>query len=236
MLTNYHNELTKTLEGLKPENIFNYDESNLSDDPGKKKLIFKRGVKYPDNVISNAAGDLLPPYVVCRAAHMWDSCERVDQKVLRVVIKNAAHMVHDTIVAIMFGLTQYVLQTGFNQRFFLMPRCHLSSHFTPEVLKLCKENKIDFVCLPPNATHLCQPLDASFFVPVKRYWRAILLDWKKTNLNISSVEKSIFPRLLKRLFSNLADTAKTNAISGFAACSIYPLSKEKLLSKIPKEQ
>ncbi|KAJ8966720.1 hypothetical protein NQ314_003345 [Rhamnusium bicolor] len=52
MLSSLFEELTKTLEGVKPEAIFNYDESNLSDDPGKKKLIFHRDVKYPDNVIN----------------------------------------------------------------------------------------------------------------------------------------------------------------------------------------
>lgn len=37
MLTIFFNELSKTLEGISPESIFNYDESNLSDDPGKKR-------------------------------------------------------------------------------------------------------------------------------------------------------------------------------------------------------
>jgi hypothetical protein len=32
----------KELEGVPPENIWNYDETNLMDDPGAKKAIFKR--------------------------------------------------------------------------------------------------------------------------------------------------------------------------------------------------
>lgn len=85
MLSNFIDELSKTLEGVSPEAIFNYDESNLSDDPGKKKLIYQRGVKYPDNVVNftksavtimlcvSASGDILPPYVVYKAKEMWDS-------------------------------------------------------------------------------------------------------------------------------------------------------------------
>ncbi|KAJ8943860.1 hypothetical protein NQ314_009630 [Rhamnusium bicolor] len=84
-MLSFFEELTKTLEGVKPEAIFNYDESNLSDDPGKKKLIFHRGVKYPYNVINftksavtiilciSANGDILPPHVVYKAANLWDS-------------------------------------------------------------------------------------------------------------------------------------------------------------------
>lgn len=112
---------------------------------------------------------------------------------------------------------------------------NLSSHFTREVLRLCKDHNIDFVCLPPNATHLCQPLDVSFFGPMKNHWKQLLIDWKKSNPNSSSVEKSVFPRLLKKLFDKLAPTAKQNSVKGFYSSGIYPISKDKLLSKIPQD-
>ena len=41
IIDKYFDELEKALEGITPEAIFNYDESNLADDPGKKKFIFK---------------------------------------------------------------------------------------------------------------------------------------------------------------------------------------------------
>jgi hypothetical protein len=46
----------------------------------------------------------------------------------------------------------------------------LSSHFSEEVILLCEENNIKFVCLPLNTTHVCQSLDVSFFAPMKKYW------------------------------------------------------------------
>ncbi|KAJ8912182.1 hypothetical protein NQ315_006149 [Exocentrus adspersus] len=36
---------------------------------------------------------------------------------------------------------------------------NLSSHISVQVLQLCEQNNISFVCLPPNSTHLTQPLD-----------------------------------------------------------------------------
>lgn len=33
-----------------PENIYNFDETNLRDDPGVKKCIFKKGTKYCEKV------------------------------------------------------------------------------------------------------------------------------------------------------------------------------------------
>ncbi|KAG5867480.1 hypothetical protein JTB14_000229 [Gonioctena quinquepunctata] len=47
-LGEFYDNLENTLRGSPSSNIFNYDESNLSDDPGKKRGIYRRGVKYPE--------------------------------------------------------------------------------------------------------------------------------------------------------------------------------------------
>ena len=43
----YFDELENTLEGVPAENIINYDEINLTDDPGRRRMIFKRRDKIP---------------------------------------------------------------------------------------------------------------------------------------------------------------------------------------------
>lgn len=40
-VNNYFNHLETSLAGLPPGNILNYDETNLGDDPGRKKVITK---------------------------------------------------------------------------------------------------------------------------------------------------------------------------------------------------
>lgn len=84
-INNYFDELEKELKDVRTSNIVNYDETNLCDDPGRKKLIFRRGCKYPEQVMSSsksstsvmfaASGDgkLLPPYTVYKAVHLYDS-------------------------------------------------------------------------------------------------------------------------------------------------------------------
>ncbi|CAH2087506.1 unnamed protein product [Euphydryas editha] len=78
-------QLEESLKDLDPKNIANYDETNLSDDPGRKKIIAKRGTKYPERVLNQskssislmmagtAAGELLPPYVIYKANNIYDS-------------------------------------------------------------------------------------------------------------------------------------------------------------------
>jgi len=66
-------------------NIWNYDERNLSDEPGHKKVVTKHRCKYPERIINstkscvslmfcgNAEGELLPPYVVYKAESLWST-------------------------------------------------------------------------------------------------------------------------------------------------------------------
>ncbi|XP_044750640.1 uncharacterized protein LOC123310976 [Coccinella septempunctata] len=80
----YFENLGKTIENVPAENIFNYDESNVSDDPGKKMCIYRRGTKYPERICNHsksatsiivcgsASGTLLPPYVIYKAENLWD--------------------------------------------------------------------------------------------------------------------------------------------------------------------
>lgn len=42
-INSYFDELKQSLKDVPPENIFNYDESAMTDNPGSKKMIFKRG-------------------------------------------------------------------------------------------------------------------------------------------------------------------------------------------------
>ncbi|KAK9701626.1 CENP-B N-terminal DNA-binding domain [Popillia japonica] len=80
----YFINLGKTLENVPPSHIFNYDETNCTDVPGKKKN-YRRGIKYSEQICNytksattvmmciSASGVLLPPYIVYRAERMWST-------------------------------------------------------------------------------------------------------------------------------------------------------------------
>lgn len=79
----FYKNLENSLKNIPPQNILNFDETNLSDDPGTSKAIFKRGTKHPERVVNatkssvsimfagTANGECLPPYVVYKAEHLW---------------------------------------------------------------------------------------------------------------------------------------------------------------------
>ena len=75
-VTSFFDHWSKVVEGIPPENIWNYDETNFSEDPGAKICFFQRGTKYAEKVCDatksaisvmfcgSASGKMLPPYVV----------------------------------------------------------------------------------------------------------------------------------------------------------------------------
>lgn len=84
-ISEYFDKLSISLDGIPPCNILNYDETNLTDDPGRRKIITKRGTKYPERIMNqskssnsimfagSADGTLLPPFTVYKAKTMSDS-------------------------------------------------------------------------------------------------------------------------------------------------------------------
>ena len=112
----------------------------------------------------------------------------------------------------------------------------LSSHLDKAIIEICESENIRFVFLPPNATHLTQPLDVACFRPLKSAWRAILSDWKEKSNCTASLFKDEFPKLLKNLESQIHIRSAENMVSGFRACGIIPLDRNMVLSKLPSRR
>ncbi|KAJ8930414.1 hypothetical protein NQ314_016789 [Rhamnusium bicolor] len=81
----YFDNLATELKNVPPSNIIHFDETNLSDDPCRKMVIFKRGCRYPECLCNSsksavslmfaasADSKLLPPYIVYRAQNLYTS-------------------------------------------------------------------------------------------------------------------------------------------------------------------
>ncbi|KAK3919865.1 Zinc metalloprotease [Frankliniella fusca] len=111
---------------------------------------------------------------------------------------------------------------------------NVSSHFSPRVFEMCAEHNIRFVCLPPNSTHLLQPLDVAFFSPLKTAWRRILNEWKiKSNNRTLTLPKPSFPGLLKTLMEAIEENREKNLQAAFKATGIAPLCRQQALKRVP---
>ena len=104
------------------------------------------------------------------------------------------------------------------------------------VVRKYERRNVKFICLPPNSTHLTQPLDVAYFKPLKTSWCSILNDFQKTKFGQkeSAIPKDIFPLLLNQLVKALEEgNGKADLIKGFKKCGIAPIDVTPLLARIP---
>ena len=111
---------------------------------------------------------------------------------------------------------------------------NLASHISISVFALCKENNVEFVCLPPNATHLIQPLDVGIYAPMKAHWKKMLREYKELNPGVNMIAKTAFPSYLKELVKRCKAGNLMEAT--FEKCGIFPINVEKTLERLPSSE
>ena len=89
------------------------------------------------------------------------------------------------------GLTMnYVFDVWFNNHFLcyaptarpilLMLDGH-SSHYCPDIIQLAAKHQVILFALPPNTTHISQPLDKGCFNSLKESWKQVCHDFLTAN-------------------------------------------------------
>ena len=248
IIHSFFDNLNESLSDVPPSNIFNFDETGLCDDPARKHCIFKRGTKYPERLVTSskanislmfcgsAEGKMLPPYVVYKSENLWNTWVTGGPANTRYNRSQSGWFDRDcfedwfenTFLPYAKQLDGAKVLIGDN----------LSSHFSPYVIELAEENNVKFVCLPGDTTHILQPLDVAFFGPLKRRWKDVLVRWKHDIRKRSrTIAKHDFPSLLKELCAvYYGEDGCRNIISGFEKCGLYPLNRQKVLSRLPSRK
>lgn len=236
----YFTRLEKTLEGVEPHNLYNYDETNVTDDPGSKTCIVPRGLRRVERKMphskqatsimfcGNAAGEYLPPMVVYKAQNLYT--EWTKHGAAGVIYSVSPSGWFDSLLFQQWFFNLFLPHVRGKPGKKVLIGDNLASHFSLPVLKACEEENISFTSLIPHSTHLLQPLDVCVFGPAKRVWRKVMDTWRKETRTKASIPKSCFPALLKRLFDQMPGE---HLISGFKACGILPLDPAQVLKRLP---
>lgn len=217
-IRSYFSNLEKTLKDVFPENIIDYDKTNLSDDPGRKRVIACRGCKYPERIMNStkiltsiklactAVGHLLPAWeTCCLPVRLLEKRGPPNTRYNRTDNGRFNNSMFDdwffTIV-----LPYAKRQTGK----MVIIGDNLASHISVSVVRALEDNNQDFVLLFPNSTNLTQPLGGFVFRPMKGHWQILLTEFKSTSLDgtYSSPLKAEFPKQLARLMVRLQKNIK----------------------------
>ena len=244
ILEQYFDVLEKTFTEYdlmqKPHMIFNIDETGVPFDPCPLRCVFETGDRKPAVLSSgnkgqftvvgcvNATGFCLPPMVI------------IDRKRLNPAITKGE------VPGTLYGLSakgwmdQGLFNLWFKEHFLKhIPSCRPiillmdghKSHYNPDTIQFASKERIILFTLPPNTTHLSQPLDRSCFGPFKLAWREACHRFTCDTGQV--VSRNTFSQLLNEAWS-IAMT-RSNIISGFKVTGIYPFDRTALIPQSSPE-
>ncbi len=200
-------------------------ETGMPLDHKPPSVVAESGQRHPRNVTagnkkqitvlcySSAAGRCIPPLIILK----------------RKALNSA--LVEGELPGTMYGLSSLdgeLFQNWFEHHFLadaptVRPLLLLldghSSHYHPGTLELAAKHEVVLFCLPPNTTHLLQPLDKGVFGPLKTYWG-----------QECQAFMSCFNKLMT--ISNIASSFKTTGIFPFNPSALSAFDEKKGLQQI----
>ena len=103
-----------------------------------------------------------------------------------------------------------------------------STHYGPTFITRAAEEKIIVFCLPPNTTHMTQPLDKGPFSPLKLYWKEECHRYLTDNPG-KVVTRYQFSSIFRKAW--LKAMTPSNIMGGFKLSGLYPLNRYAVIPK-----
>ena len=238
-IDNYFNVLEEILKeaGLtdSPSLIFNMDETGFPLDPRPIKTIHKRGERNPYSVSSgsksqvtvvacvSASGQSIPPFIVWKRKTMTLELAFGELPGSRYGFSENGWMQSNLFNS--WFRKQFISHAPASRPLILLLDGH-SSHLNPDTIKFAAEKGVILFALPPNTTHLTQPLDKGVFGPFKSHWKRVCHDFQISHPG-QVVNEYNFVSLLSKAWLESMTTA--NIIAGFQTTGIFPLDRDAIM-------
>ena len=101
-----------------------------------------------------------------------------------------------------------------------------SSHYCPDTIRMAAEERIIIFALPPNTTHITQPLDKGCFGPLKLAWRNVCHQYMASNQG-KVVNRYCFSPLFAQAW--MKSMTMANITGGFRVTGVYPLDRNAFI-------
>lgn len=216
----------------KPSCIWNMDESGiqLNNKPGKvlaskgsKDVHVLTSAEKGENITvvacNNAVGTFLPPVLIMKGIrkkpeHLLGLPPGTDI----YMNKQSSYINSDLFLR---WIKEHFLPRKGPGKALLILDGH-TSHCSVEMLELADQNDVVVICLPSHTTQALQPLDRSFFKPLKDYFKEAAQDFMFNNKE-RKIDRMNAGKLIGEAWKKASTVA--NGVSGFMATGIYPLNR-----------
>ena len=239
VIDSYFNVLEEILKGAgltdSPSLIFNMDETGFPLDPKPAKTIHRRGETNPYTVSSgskaqvtvvacvSATGQTIPPFVIWKRKTMSLDLAFGELPGSRYGFSENGWMQGKLFNS--WFRKQFIPHAPAGRPLILLLDGH-SSHLNPDTIRFAAENGVIIFALPPNTTHLTQPLDKGVFGPFKCHWKQVCHNYMISHPG-QVVNEYNFVSLLSKAW--LESMTAVNIIAGFQTTGIYPLDPDVIV-------
>lgn len=219
-----------------PQKIFNLDETGLQLNNNPGKVVTNKGAKMVNCITSaekgetisvitcvNAEGYFLPPCCIFKGKNKKIEFEDGLPPGGKVIMGGKSAYVSSDIFFQWFR--EFFVPRKGQGKILLIMDGHSSHCSNVELLDYAVANDVILFCLPSHTTHWLQPLDRSFFKPLKIYWSQTCQNWVHNNPG-RKLGRLQFASLLNIAWCKAATIQ--NGVSGFRTCGIYPFNPEQI--------
>ena len=235
-VTDFFEIWKKVLEDKKfqAHSIFNYDETGCTTVADVPKVLAPKGLKQVGQITASergvlvtvaccvsASGRAVPPVMVFPRVHYKDWFIHGAPPGTLGLATQSGWMTADLFPRVLAHIIKNIGCSIKNPAVLLMD--NHESHLSLEALDLAHENGLTLVTFPPHCSHRLQPLDVSFYGPLKSYYKKALND---RNLGNPGKRPTIYdiPECVKKAFNKAANSETIT--SGFKRSGIWPLNSE----------
>ncbi|RJE18836.1 Pogo transposable element [Aspergillus sclerotialis] len=229
--------------GIQPEDIYNFDETGFAMGiiattkvVTRAEYYGRRSVLQPGNrewVTSiecvNSTGFVLPPCIIFKSTIYHQQAWYDDlPDDWRIEISQNGWTTDEIGLRWLEKLFIPITTSRTRGKYRLLVLDGHGSHLTPRFDRLCYENDIIPICMPPHSSHLLQPLDIGCFAPLKRAYGGIIE--AKTRCNINHIDKldflAAFPKARTEAFKPVTIQ------NAFAAAGLVPYNPDRVISTL----
>eukprot|EP00873_Tetraselmis_striata_P041716 jgi/Tetstr1/461980/TSEL_007053.t1 len=188
--------LRKIYPDLPARNVCNLDETNITHERRKSKVLAAKGARRTHTLCNEARfsmtalpvvfadGSEMPPHFIIKGKRRpkWWGSQKYCVDLLGTEFTYATLAVQangwmDSEIFLAW-FTEYFLPFTADRRSEKTPVIlvldNFSRHVHPATLKMARENNVIMVGLPPHSTHITQPLDVTLMKPLKDFWTKML--------------------------------------------------------------
>ena len=222
--------------GNDPSKIFNCDETGLQlvykpskviSQSGKRVVVCQtnqeKGETVSVMICASASGHYIPPFVIMKGKRWKDDYELGMPPGTKVVLSDSGYMKWD----VFSKFLDHFISSKPNGSVILILDGHRSHFADPGTLEKALQHNIFLFCLPSNCTHKLQPLDVSFFAPLKTYYNEACRSYiqRYPGKGLSKIG-------FGDIFANAWKRAATvgNIVNGFKRCGIFPFDPNCFLN------